>query len=138
MYLQLRAVVLWSRDPRFDPRIVDFEPGMVNVIMGAWRTGKSAVIPIMDYCLGSGTCAIPKKAIREACEWFGIIVETKEGQKLLARRDPGEQDATGDMYVLEEREVVIPHRIDAPNSSVADVKRKLDELAALSHLDFAG
>ncbi len=87
---------------------MDFIPGMVNVVMGGSRTGKSAVIPIIDYCLGASTCAIPKKVIRTACSWFGIIVETKEGQKLLARKNPGAAKASDDMYVLEGRTVEIP------------------------------
>ncbi|WP_292528801.1 hypothetical protein, partial [Mesorhizobium sp.] len=63
---------------------------MVNVITGASKTGKSAVIPIIDYCLASGKCSIPVGTIRKSCSWFGIIVDTLEGKKLLARREPGE------------------------------------------------
>ena len=34
---------------------------------GASKTGKSAVIPIIDYCLASGKCSIPVGTIRRAC-----------------------------------------------------------------------
>ena len=138
MYLQIRSVILWSRDSNFAPREVPFEPGMVNVIMGGSRTGKSAVIPIVDYCFGSHTCAIPKKAIRTACAWFGVLVETKQGQKLFARREPGDQETTNEMFVLEGPTVSIPQVVPGSNASSTDVKRKLDELCGLSHLDFAG
>jgi len=138
MYLQLRSIILWSHNSHFAPRVVPFEPGMVNVVMGGSRTGKSAVIPIMDYCLGASTCAIPKKVIRTACSWFGVVVETKDGQKLFARKNPGESEATGEMFVLEGEKIVIPHSITESNSTAISVKRKLDELCALSHLDFAG
>src|SRR3546814_1767917 len=74
-----------------------FELGVVNVISGASKTGKSAMIPIIDFCLGADKCAIPVGHIREKCAWFGILVETVEGQKLLARREPGSQKNTGDM-----------------------------------------
>ena len=82
MYFQLRKVVLW---PRFDapPRVLDLKPGLVNVISGASKTGKSAVIPIIDYCLGAEKCAIPVGVIRENCAWFGIVVDTIEGQSPL-------------------------------------------------------
>lgn len=33
-------------------RSVSLEPG-VNIITGESKTGKSALIPIVDYCLGS-------------------------------------------------------------------------------------
>ncbi|MCP1768658.1 DUF3732 domain-containing protein [Bradyrhizobium japonicum] len=107
---------------------------MVNVISGASKTGKSAVIPIIDYCLASGKCSIPVGTIREACSWFGIIVDTMEGQKLLARREPGDARQTGDMFVLEGDEVEVPQTIPEKNSSVDAVKRKLDALAGLSQL----
>ena len=100
MYLQIREIVLWPRNPNFEPRRLQFELGKVNVISGASRTGKSAVIPIIDYCLGAGTCSIPVKTIRKYCEWFGVVVATAQGDKLMARREPGAQRNTDDMYIL--------------------------------------
>ena len=138
MYLQIREIVLWPRNPSFEPRRLQFQLGKVNVISGASRTGKSAVIPIIDYCLGAGTCSIPVKTIRKYCEWFGVVVATAQGDKLLARREPGAQRSTDDMYLLEaERITDIPHRI-AKNINADAVKRLLDELAGLSKLDFSG
>lgn len=138
MHLQLISVVLWSRDESLAPRILKFEPGMVNVIMGLSRTGKSAVIPIIDYCLGAKVCAIPKKVVRSACSWFGIVIETKEGQKLLARKEPGGEEASWDMYVLEGSEVEIPNAITDGNSNPRIVKRKMDELSGLTQLGIGG
>jgi hypothetical protein len=138
MYLQIREIVLWPRNPNFEPRRLQFQLGKVNVISGASRTGKSAVIPIIDYCLGGGTCSIPVKTIRKCCEWFGVVVATAQGDKLLARREPGAQRSTDDMYLLEaERITDIPRRI-AKNINADAVKRMLDELAGLSKLDFSG
>lgn len=37
----------------FGYKTIDFDLGKVNVITGASRTGKSAIIPIIDYCLGA-------------------------------------------------------------------------------------
>ncbi len=138
MYLQIREIVLWPRDPSFEPRRLQFQLGKVNVISGASRTGKSAVIPIIDYCLGAGTCSIPVKTIRKYCEWFGVVLATAQGDKLLARREPGAQRSTDDMYLLEAEWITdIPRRI-AKNINADAVKRLLDELAGLSTLDFSG
>jgi hypothetical protein len=137
MYLQIREIVLWPRNPNFEPRRLQFELGKVNVISGASRTGKSAVIPIIDYCLGAGTCSIPVKTIRKYCEWFGVVVATVQGDKLLARREPGAQRSTDDMYLLEAEQITdIPRRI-AKNINADAVKRLLDELAGLSKLNFS-
>jgi hypothetical protein len=135
MYFQLRKLILWSRKDTL-PRIVEFAPGVVNVISGASKTGKSAVIPIIDYCLCSDNCAIPVGVIRENCSWFGVVIDTVEGQKLLARREPGDQQKTGDMILIEAPEVVVPERIAEKTTNVDVVKSMLNRLAGLSSLEF--
>ena len=138
MYFQIRGIILWPRNKNFKPRTIRFELGKVNVISGASRTGKSAVIPIIDYCLGSNSCSIPVNTIRRYCEWFGIVVATEQGEKLLARKEPGNQRSTTDMYVLEAENITsIPSRL-GKNTNVIAVKRMLDDLANLSNLDFSG
>ena len=135
MYFQLRKLILWPRS-NGEPRELNFLPGVVNVISGASKTGKSAVIPIVDYCLASDKCAIPVGVIRENCSWFGIVIETVEGQKLLARREPGDQQSTGDMVLIEGDTVEVPRRIEVKDTTHLNVKKTLDRLAGLTNLGF--
>ncbi|MCW2338146.1 putative nucleic acid-binding Zn-ribbon protein [Sphingobium sp. B2D3A] len=135
MYFQLLKLILWPRTDE-KPRELDFHPGVVNVISGASKTGKSAVIPIIDYCLASDKCAIPVGVIRENCSWFGIVIDTVEGQKLLARREPGDQQSTGDMVLIEADTIEIPHRIEGKDTTQGNVKKVLDRLAGLTNLGF--
>lgn len=138
MFFQIRGIVLWPRNGKFEPRTLKFELGKVNVISGASRTGKSAVIPIIDYCLGSSTCSIPVNTIRKYCEWFGVVVATAQGEKLLARKEPGAQRSTDEMFLLEAEKISkIPNRL-TKNTNATAVKRLLDDLANLSNLDFSG
>ena len=109
---------------------------MVNIITGASKTGKSAVIPIIDYCLGSGKCAIPVGVIRDACSWFGVVIHTVEGEKLIARKEPGERRQTGEMYMVEADRVEIPLAVEGGNTNVDNVKATLDRLAGLPQLGF--
>jgi hypothetical protein len=74
--------------------------------------------------------------IRENCAWFGIVIDTIEGQKLLARREPGEQQSTGEMVLIEGPEIVVPERIVEKSTNLETVKSALDRLAGLSNLDF--
>jgi Protein of unknown function (DUF3732) len=136
MYFQIKEIVLWPRSFAFAPRRVQFGLGKVTVISGASRTGKSAVIPIIDYCLASGSCSIPVKTIRNACEWFGVIVKTSTGEKLFARREPGAQRSTDDMFLLEAATISDVPTTLVKNTNAGDVRRLLDELAGLSNLDF--
>lgn len=135
MLFQIKELILWPRNPAFAPRRVPFGIGNVTVISGASRTGKSAVIPIIDYCLASKSCSIPVKTIRDTCEWFGIVLKTITGEKLLARREPGAQQSTDDMFLLEAPEISdVPTRV-TKNTNAGNVRHLLDELSGLSNLD---
>jgi hypothetical protein len=136
MRFHLKRIILWPRTDQHAPRVLKLAEGKLNVITGASKTGKSAVIPIIDYCLGSERCAVPVTTIRDACSWFGVVVATSEGEKLLARREPGNQQSTGDMFLLEGETVEVPHSVVDKNTNVDAVKRMLDRLAGLSNLGF--
>lgn len=136
MYIQIREIVLWPKRNNLKPRRLKFEPEKLNVITGSSRSGKSAIIPIIDYCLGAAKCRIPVNTIRNSCEWFGVIIDTPTGEKLMARREPGSQKATGDMFIIEGGKIEIPNSIPEKNTNAYSVKRYLDELVGLTDLDF--
>ena len=136
MQFQLKELILWPKDLNREPRRVEFELGKVNVITGASRTGKSAIIPIVDYCLCSSKCSIPVGIIRDTCSWFGVVLNTKQGDILLPEGNPGDQKQTGDMFVLEGNQIVIPSVIAEKNEDAEGVKRRLSELSALPMLDY--
>jgi len=132
---QISKIILWPKNPAHAIRTVAFKPGCINVISGLSRTGKSAIIPIIDYCLGSRRCTIPTGVIRDKTSWFGVVVSTAEGEKLFARREPEQQQATDDMHFQEAPQVVIP-AIVMKNSSRDFVKQRLDALSMLTTLSF--
>ncbi|MCR4293549.1 MAG: hypothetical protein NUV76_11815 [Candidatus Kuenenia sp.] len=84
MQFQILKLIVWPKSKEFAPRIVPFEPGKVNVITGASRTGKSAIIPIIDYCLASSDCFIPIDTIRDYSSWYGIVFQTEIEQILIS------------------------------------------------------
>ena len=134
MKFSVRALVLWPKKTEFKYRVLPFEPGKINVITGASRTGKSSIIPIIDYCLGSDKCTIPVDTIRNACSWFGVVFQLDNEQMLLCRQEPGTQASTGLMYLQRDTEVVIPDTI-VSNTTVDNVKQTLNELFCVSSLD---
>jgi hypothetical protein len=71
----------------------------VSVITGASNTGKSALIDIIDYCLGSSQCGIPVGAIRQAVRWYGVRLDLGTEQMFVTRREPGEHAASSDVYL---------------------------------------
>jgi hypothetical protein len=54
---------------------------------------------------------------------------------LFARKEPGQQKSTGEMFVLEGVEVVVPEHMTDKNTTVESVKKTLDQLSGLSALD---
>lgn len=135
MDFQISKIILWPKNPQHKIRTVEFERGRINVISGHSRTGKSAIIPIIDYCLGSRRCTIPTGVIREKTSWFGVLISTSEGEKLFVRREPEQQQATDDMYVQEATHVAVPEFV-TKNSTRDSVKQRLDALSMLTTLSF--
>ncbi len=136
MELKIEKIILWPKDISKDKREIEFKKDKVNVITGQSQTGKSALIPIVDYCLGSNKCAIPVRIIRNKVEWFEILIDLGFTQMLLARREPGGQDQTSDMYMFESASIEEIHRPYKTCNTDA-VKNRLNELSGLSNLDFA-
>lgn len=65
-------------------RFVDFNRG-VNVITGDSKTGKSAILEIVDYCLFSGVSSIPVGVITEFAELFCVIYEMDGNYIIIGR-----------------------------------------------------
>jgi hypothetical protein len=134
MSFSINAVILWPKKDSLSPRVLPFENRVVNIVTGASRTGKSALIPIVDYCLGSEKCTIPVDIIRNACAWFGVVFDMEDEQILLCRREPADKTSTGDMYILRDKEIQIPEAIDK-NTNLDSVKDMLNELFGMSFLE---
>ena len=79
MKLFIREIIIWPEDVRFEPRTLTFDPGAVSVVTGWSGTGKSSIVNIIDYVLGSGSCSIAVGVIRNAVSWFGLTIETDAG-----------------------------------------------------------
>jgi hypothetical protein len=134
MDFQIKKLILWPKKQEYGFKEIEFKLNQINIITGASRTGKSAIIPIVDYCLGSGSCYIPVKTIRDTCSWFGILISSNEREILIARREPGLQKSTDDTFLIEAKSVEIPSQV-IKNTTRPSVKLFLDELAKLSFLD---
>lgn len=135
MKLHINKLILWPKTVTAEPRVLEFSTKKVNVITGWSSKGKSAVIAIIDYCLGSGSCTIPIGPIRDAVAWYGLDLDTSEGPMRVARRAPGSLAVSNDYWIVrgEAATVSLPSSVNQ-NSNVLDLKRLMDQAAGLSDL----
>lgn len=107
MSFQILNIVLYGFNG--ERRDLSLKPGYLNIITGASKTGKSALIEIIDYCFGSNQCRIPEGIIRRAVEWVGLRLQVQEGQVFVARRLPDRgQNMSSDVYYDVKREIELP------------------------------
>jgi len=86
MTLQIRAIVLYGRNNK--ARELRFRPGGLNVITGRSNTGKSALIEIVDYCLGRSTFTVPEGRIRDSVLWYGVVLTNGNTEIFIAKPSP--------------------------------------------------
>jgi Protein of unknown function (DUF3732). len=134
MKFTINSLILWPKNHEYQPNIIPFASDKINIITGASCTGKSAIIPIIDYCLGADKCMIPVGVIRNACEWFGVLFDLEGEQLLLCRKEPREQQSTGEMCLLRDVTVEIPDVVEK-NINQKAVKDILNELFSMSFLE---
>ena len=78
----IKAIVIFNQDG--EKRTVPLEAG-VNIITGESKTGKSALVEIIDYCLCSARCTIPKGKITEFSYLYSLIMVIGENSYIIAR-----------------------------------------------------
>jgi len=93
-------MILWPKNHLNKIRSLNFSEDEVNVIHGRSRTGKSSIIAIIDYCLGSEKCTIPVGPIRDKTEWFGLKVRIRDAWVLIGRRTPSSSTGSGEFFFL--------------------------------------
>lgn len=136
MQMALLAVVLWPKKTDKPFKAVSFKPGVINIITGQSGCGKSSLIHIVDYCLGSGKCSIPVGVIRDTVEWFGVHVQLANAQLLLGRRNPEDQEQSGDIFLVQADEIDLSAQKPEKNATVDFLKQRLNEFAGLPQLSF--
>jgi hypothetical protein len=81
MSLQIRSISVYSHDG--ERRDVEFRLGSLNIVTGASKTGKSALLDIVDYCWGRAECTVPEGLLPQANPSSAIkamVVESDTGR----------------------------------------------------------
>lgn len=130
MNIQLKNIILWPKKEGLSKKVLNFEEGKLNIIHGISKTGKSAIIPIIDYCLCSSKNKTPVGIIRDTVDWFGIKLDI-DGKELLLMRENTLKRSK--MQYLEGERLVIPEK-PSSNITIDLIKEKMNDLLGVSFL----
>lgn len=131
MSFQIKKIVLYGKNKQ--TRTVTLHTDSVNIITGASGTGKSSLIHIVKYCLGSKRNDITlRREILDEITWFGVILVRGEEELFVARRNPDPGKLTSEEIYIEKG-----HRIEIPNQEILAKNINLDGLVTLL-TEFAG
>lgn len=96
--MQISQIALYSKAGQL--RTINFKLGAVNIITGGSNRGKTALIAVVDYCLGSGECAVPAGVIPAAVSWYGVLLQIEEQKVFVARAQPARgSKSSADVYL---------------------------------------
>lgn len=108
--IQILDIVLYS--VRGECRQFPLNPGQLNIITGDERTGKTALIDIVDYCLGSRECNIVI-GIRKVVAWYALRLTDGVTQHFIARKAPDDgKNSSQGMYYELSSDLEIPEASD--------------------------
>jgi hypothetical protein len=132
MTMQIKTIILYG--PNGETREIDFKLGAVNVITGQSRTGKSAIIDIIDYCLGRSTFRIFEGVNRDVVTWYALLLQINETQVFIAKPAPKSGASSQSQVFLKiGGHVKIPDHLElSPNSNDNSLITQLSELLGIS------
>ncbi|MGW0182159.1 DUF3732 domain-containing protein [Nocardia sp. NPDC003345] len=96
--MQLLAIVLYNASG--DRRILEFRPGSLNIVTGESKTGKSALLDIVEYCLGRDSLQMSIGPITKTVTWYAALFELKGGRAFVARPAPKEGRSSTQLAML--------------------------------------
>jgi len=97
--MQLDKLVLFNRAG--DSREIALNPGALNVITGESRTGKSSLINILRFLLGSRSPNVPFGPIQRTVAWYAVHAHVGDSHFFIARQaPPGDQESNFAMLVI--------------------------------------
>lgn len=127
MNFQILDIAIYHHDGR--SRVVSLKPGRVNIITGDGKAGKTALIEIVDYCLGKNECRVPDGPIRTTVAWFALRLQLDNAHAIVARRCPvGKAKSSDECYVRVASELNLPDMTElSGNTNTAALVQKITQ-----------
>lgn len=78
----IKAIIIFNEND--EKRLVPLKQG-VNIITGESKTGKSALVEIIDYCMCSTRCTIPKGKITDFSYLYVLVMAIGDNTYIIGR-----------------------------------------------------
>ena len=131
MTFQIKSVVIYSLHKK--RRVLDFKLDQANIIQGRSKSGKTALIDVLDYCFGAELLNTPDQPVWRTVEWFSVLLQFADTQVFIARKRPkpsGKQNAQAFMEVG--KTITIPEANSLkPNTNIDTVISRLSRFCGI-------
>ena len=127
----IKAIIIFNENG--DRRILSLKNG-VNIITGESKTGKSALVEIIDYCLCSSRCTIPKGKITDFSHLYVMPMLINKNVYIIARDN---WKNGGKMYVVKENadfdveKISLEYFNDRAKLSIKDAQYEIESALGL-------
>ncbi|WP_458411535.1 DUF3732 domain-containing protein [Schinkia sp. CFF1] len=107
MNVYIKSILTFNKEG--EKRHVDLTDGL-NVITGESKSGKSALLEIIDYCLGSSKSTIPKGEVTKFGQLFALILKFPKYHLIVARKQ-FDDEGNRKMYLYRTSQDIIPKEL---------------------------
>lgn len=122
----IKAIIIFDKNG--EKRVVPLEQG-VNIITGESKTGKSALVEIIDYCLCSTRCTIPKGKITDFSYLYTLVMAIDDNTYVIARYnwdDGSKMHFSKEAKGFEPENLELSYFVEKPALPYKDVKNEIE------------
>ncbi|MCC8161212.1 MAG: hypothetical protein LIO53_07930 [Oscillospiraceae bacterium] len=122
----IKAIIIFNKNG--EKRVVPLKQG-VNIITGESKTAKSALVEIIDYCLCSTHCTIPKGKITDFSHLYTLVMAIGDNTYVIARYnwdDGGKMHFSKEAKDLEAENLELSYFVEKPALPYKDVKNEIE------------
>ena len=122
----IKAIIIFNK--KGEKRVVPLKQG-VNIITGESKTGKSALVEIIDYCLCSTRCTIPKGKITDFSYLYTLVMAISDNTYVIARynwEDGGKMHFSKEGKDFEPKGLELSYFAEKPALPFRDIKNEIE------------
>lgn len=122
--MQIKSIILYNQS--WQKRVISFKLNQVNIISGTHDTGKSAIIQIVEYCMGRSDFVVSGTVIRNTVAWYSVLYQIQDRQLFIAKPKPKDNDTRFSQvyYQVSEinEELSLPDKLPDSLQKVSDIE----------------